>query len=286
VAKGVRTHRRQANVCYLETPMRFAWDLKEYYLTHFRLNPVKRIAAGVTFDAMRVWDRHTAARVDRFLAVSQFVAARCTRFYGRDSDVIYPPVDVDFYTPGTSPKEDFYLAASRLTPFKRLDLIVDAFRGLPDRRLVVIGEGPDRARIEATRPPNVTCLGYQSNEVLRDHMRRARAFLFGAPEDFGIVMAEAQACGTPVIALGAGGAREIVRDLDTAVPTGVFFDEGTPEMVRQAVARFEAAEGAFSALACRENALRFAPGLFRERLMAAVSETMRRTAARRTSPAR
>lgn len=275
VAKGVRTHRGQTNVCYLETPMRFAWDLKDYYLQHFRLDPVRRVVARVAFDAMRRWDRRTASRVDAFCAVSAFVANRCRRFYGRESHVIYPPVDVAYFTPGTT-RDDFYLTASRLTPFKRLDLVVEAFAELPDRRLVVIGDGPDRARIDAMKTPNVTCLGYQPNEVLRDYMQRARAFLFPAPEDFGIVMAEAQACGTPVIALGAGGACEIVRDLGQQEPTGVLFPDGTAASVRDAVARFERHEHAFTREACRNSVLRFAPETFRQRFSAAVDATLRR----------
>jgi len=279
VAKGVRTHHRQTNFCYLETPMRFAWDLRDYYLEHFRLSPVKRIAARMAFGALQRWDRRTARRVDEFCSVSAFVAARCRRYYRRESNVIYPPVNVDFFTPGGE-RDDFYLTASRLTPFKRLDLIVEAFREMPDRQLIVIGDGPDRARIESRCTPNIRCLGYQANADLRDHMRRARAFLFPAPEDFGIVMAEAQACGTPVIALGIGGACEIVVDLDADAPTGVLFPDATITGVKAAVQRFESHASGFSPQACRDNALRFTPQRFRDRLKTAVSETMRRKAAR------
>lgn len=284
VAKGVRTHRGQANVCYLETPMRFAWDLKDYYLRHFRLSPVKRRLAATVFGAMRAWDAWSAKRVDEFVSVSGFVAKRCASFYGRASEIVYPPVDVDFFTPSTATRQEFFLTASRLTPFKRLDLIVEAFSDMPDRRLVVIGDGPDRDRIESLRRPNVTCLGYQPNEVLRDHMRRARAFLFPAPEDFGLIMAEAQACGTPVIALGVGGASEIVRDLDADSPTGVLFSQGTVQDVRDAVRRFERSESRISAESCRANAMRFAPWLFRERLTHAVQRVLDRKATKTWSP--
>lgn len=278
VAKGVRTHRGQTNVCVLETPMRFAWDLKEYYLEHFRLNPVKRIAARVTFRAMGEWDRRTARRVDAFLSISDFVARRCSRYYGRDSEVLHPPVEVDFFVPGKLPREDYFLTASRLTPFKRLDLVVRAFREMPDVRLVVIGDGPERSRIEALRTPNVTCLGYQPDDVLREYMQRARAFLFPAPEDFGLVMAEAQACGTPVIALGVGGACEIVRDLrqSSSPPTGVLFSQGTVDDVCDAVRLFQARESEFKSDECRLNALRFEPSRFHTGLTQAVSRAMAR----------
>ena len=278
VAKGVRTHRGQANVCYLETPMRFAWDLKDYYLRHFRLSPVKRRVAATVFEAMRSWDAWSAKRVDEFVSVSGFVARRCASFYRRDSEIVYPPVDVDFFTPSGHPREDFFLTASRLTPFKRLDLIVEAFNGMPDKQLIVIGDGPDLARIDAMRGPNVTSLGYQPNEVLRDHMRRARAFLFPAPEDFGLILAEAQACGTPVIALGLGGACEIVRDLGTDSPTGVLFPQGTVRDVQDAVRRFERNESRFSTESCRANVMRFAPAQFRDRLTHAVRRALDRKA--------
>lgn len=276
VAKGVVTRPGQTHVCYLETPMRFAWDLEDYYLERFGLHGAKRFVARGVFRRMRDWDRRTARRVDEFLSISRFVASRCERFYGRASTLLYPPVDVEYFVPGAAQREDFYLTASRLTPFKHIDLVVEAFREMPGRRLVVIGDGPDRSRIESRRTSNITCLGYQPNDVLREHMQRARAFLFPAPEDFGLVMAEAQSCGTPVIALGIGGACEIVRGLDDAAPTGVFFPEGSANAVRNAVMEFERYETRFSPAACRENVLRFAPQLFGQGLRRAVELTMQR----------
>jgi glycosyltransferase involved in cell wall biosynthesis len=283
VAKGVIIHPHQVHVCYLESPMRFAWDLQAMYLRRFRVQRgLKSIAARAVLHWMRLWDVASSARVDAFVAVSSFVARRAEVCYRRECDLVYPPCDVEFYTPGDGVREDFYLAASRLTPFKRLDLIVEAFRGLPDRRLVVIGTGPEEARLRARCTPNIQMLGYQSDEVLRDHMRRARGFLFGAPEDFGLVMTEAQACGTPVIALRRGGAVEIVRGLETDEPTGAFFDEPRPELVRAAVLDLERESSRITAEACRRNAERFSPERFRAGFVERVDAALARFAPERT----
>jgi glycosyltransferase involved in cell wall biosynthesis len=280
VAKGVRTSSRQLHICYLETPMRFAWDLEEYYLDRFRIRGVRRAIARGVLAAMRAWDARTAADVDEYVALSEFVARRCKDFYNRSAAVIYPPVATDFFTDIGTAKESFYLTASRLTPFKRIDLIIEAFRGMPNRSLIVIGDGPERARFERRCPSNVTLLGFQSDEVLRDHMRRARAFLFAAPEDFGLVMAEAQACGTPVIALAHGGACEIVQGLDRPKATGTLFDEPTPQAMKLAINAFEERAESIRPDTCRRNAERFAPEIFRDRLTSFVSEAwVRRTSA-------
>ncbi|AHG90493.1 glycosyl transferase group 1 [Gemmatirosa kalamazoonensis] len=277
VAKGVVVQPEQVHVCYLMSPPRFAWDLQPLYLRAHGMRGLKAVLARVMLARMRVWDAIAAARVDAFVACSRFVARRCEVCYRRDAAVLHPPVDVDFYTPDPRvPREDFHLAASRLTPFKRLDLAVEAFNGMPDRRLVVIGDGPERRRIERLAGPNVTLLGRVSDAVLRDHMRRARSFVFTAPEDFGIVMAEAQACGTPVVALGRGGAREIVRDLHEERPTGVLFAEQTAESLRDAIRRLEASAARISPAACRQNAERFAPERFRDALVRHVDAALAR----------
>lgn len=274
IAKGVRTHAGQTHVCYLMTPMRFAWDLEDMYLDAFGVRGMRRLAARGVLSAMRSWDVRTASSVNRFVAASHFVADRCRRYYHRDADVVYPPLDTDYFAPAANAKESFFLAASRFTPFKRIDLVVEAFRAMPDLRLVVIGDGPDRNRVRAMASPNVTLLGYQPDDVLRDYMRRARAFVFAAPEDFGLVMAEAQACGTPVIALGVGGATEIVRPLSADAPTGELFPTQTPDAIRGAVGRFERDASRITPGACRENALRFAAPHFRDAFTALVSETV------------
>jgi glycosyltransferase involved in cell wall biosynthesis len=204
--------------------------------------------------------------VNQFIAISNYIAQRIWRSYGRESTVIYPPVDVERLTPGGS-HEDFYVTASRMVPYKRIDLIVEAFAAMPTRRLVVIGDGPENRRIRSRAASNVTFLGHQPFEILRDHLRRARAFVFAAEEDFGIAPLEAQACGTPVIAYGKGGVLETLRGLDSADPTGVYFTEQATSSIIGAIEEFERESARISPAACRENALRFAPGRFRRELV-------------------
>jgi glycosyltransferase involved in cell wall biosynthesis len=195
-------------------------------------------------------------------ANSQFVAQRIRRVWNRDASVVFPPVDTQRFTPGAA-KSDFFLCASRLHYYKRFDVIVKAFASLPDSRLVVIGEGPELGRLQAMATPNVSFLGYQPDDALTDHLQRARALLFAAEEDFGILPVEAQACGTPVIALGKGGALETVRGLTHDSPTGVFFPEQEAAAVHAAVQEFLANEGRLAPAACRKNALRFSEQTFR-----------------------
>jgi len=220
---------------------------------------------------LRLWDVRTANGVDGFIAVSHFIARRIWKVYRRESTVMYPPVDVDSFTPG-GPKEDFYVTASRMVPYKRIDLIVEAFTAMPARTLVVIGDGPDFAKIQAKAGPNIRILGQQPFEALRDYLQRARAFVFAAEEDFGIVPVEAQACGTPVIAYGKGGVLESIRGLDAPIPTGVFFEEQTVPALIGAVERFERDRGLLDPAACRLNALRFGPERFRDEFGAYVGQ--------------
>ena len=277
VAKGVLVHPEQVHVSYVLSPMRFAWDLQPAYLREFGLERgPKSWIARVLLQRLRLWDSTTPARVDAMAAPSRYIARRIETCYRREATVIPPPVNVDFYAPSSQEREDFYLAASRLIPFKRMALLVEAFARMRQRRLVVIGDGPELVRLRRMATPNVTLIGYQPDEVLRDHMRRARAFVFAAPEDFGIVMVEAQACGTPVIAYARGGALDIVRGLDHDSPTGVLFDAATPESVVEAIAAFESREALIASDACRANALRFGDGLFRERFTAFAAEALGR----------
>ncbi|HUO92316.1 MAG TPA: glycosyltransferase [Rhizomicrobium sp.] len=264
VAKGVTVGPRQFHVSHCCSPMRYAWDLRDEYLREANLTKgVKGAIARAILHYLRIWDAATTGSVDEFVAISHFVAARIRKFYGRSSVVVYPPVDVSSFTPREQ-KEDFYLAASRQVPYKRIDVIVEAFRRMPHRRLVVIGDGPQAAKIQkiAAGCPNIQLLGYQPFSVLKDHMQRARAFLFAAKEDFGIIVLEAQACGTPVIAYGEGGALETVVSAGPA-RTGLFFDEQTPEAIMETVERFESERASFRPQACRANAEQFAPEVFR-----------------------
>lgn len=275
VAKGVLTGPDQLHLCMCYSPMRYAWDLQHQYLRESGLDHgLRTIFARQLLHRVRNWDARTGNGVDGFIAISQFVARRIRKVYRRDSTVIYPPVDVDTFTPGP-PRESFYLTASRLVPYKRVDVVVDAFAGLADRTLIVIGDGPEMNRIRKRAPANVRFLGHQPLPVLREHMQRARAFIFAAEEDFGIVPLEAQATGSPVIAFGRGGVLETLRGPDGAEATGVFFDQQNAESVRRAVAAFELQERRFTPEACRENALRFAPGRFRSEFDRYVREQVR-----------
>jgi glycosyltransferase involved in cell wall biosynthesis len=263
VAKGVLTGPLQLHVSYVHTPMRYAWEMQHGYLRDAGLeHGLRGWAARVALHRLRQWDARTAAGVDVFIANSAHVARRIRKTYRREAQVLYPPVDVSAFSMATE-KDDFYLTVSRLEPYKRIDLLVEAFRRRPERRLRIIGDGPQMRRLKANRPANVELLGRLPTATLREHMQRARAFLFAGIEDFGIVLAEAQACGTPVIAFGQGGAAEIVRTADP--PTGLLFSEQSPDALLQAMQRFEADPDRFSAHACRENALRFDRARFRER---------------------
>jgi glycosyltransferase involved in cell wall biosynthesis len=282
VAKGVLTGPDQLHVCYCHSPMRYAWDLQHQYLRQTRLDRgVKGALARWMLSRMRVWDLRTANGVDTFVASSRFIAQRIWKAYRRESTVVYPPVDTEAFTPGTV-REDFYMTASRMVPYKRIDLIVEAFATMPQRRLVVIGDGPESSRIRSRGASNVEFLGQQSFEVLRDRLRRARAFVFAAEEDFGIVPLEAQACGTPVIAYGRGGAVETIIDQASPGRTGVLFESQAVEAIRDAVTRFELLDPQIDPAACRQNALRFSPGRFRSELKEFVCDEWSRFVQRRT----
>lgn len=258
-AKGVLTRPDQLHICYCHSPVRFAWDLQHQYLKEAGLtHGLKSVAARVLLHYIRSWDLRSAHGVDVYVTNSRFVSRRVQKVYRRSSTVIHPPVDVDNFT-RRSKKDDFFVTASRLVGYKRVDLIVEAFNRMPEHRLVVIGEGPEFEKIRVKAGPNVTLLGHQPFESLRDYMQRARAFVFAAEEDFGIVPVEAQACGTPVIAFGRGGATETVVD----GVTGTFFDEQTPESLVRAVGRFDARARGWDASLIRRNAERFSAARFR-----------------------
>jgi len=266
VAKGVLTGPDQLHVSYVYSPIRYAWDLQHQYLRESGLDRgLKGWLAKWLLHKIRLWDLRTANGVDHFIADSRFIARRIWNVYRREADVIYPPVDVSAFTLGEE-NEDFYFTASRMVPYKKIDLIVEAFRDMPEKRLIVIGDGPEMEKTRAKAGPNVQLLGYQPFQVLRDHMQRAKAFVFAAEEDFGITPVEAQACGTPVIAFGKGGALETVRGLGRADnPTGLFFDEQTTASLIDAVSRFEANRLLFTPSACRANAMEFSPEIFSAR---------------------
>jgi len=281
VAKGVLTGPDQLHLCYCHSPMRYAWDLQHQYLRETGLDRgLKGALARWTLHRMRLWDVRSSIGVDGFIAVSRYVARRIWKAYRRKSTVIHPPVDVEAFTPGGD-REGFYVTASRMVPYKRMDLIVEAFATMPGRRLIVIGDGPEAKRIRSRGAPNIEFLGHQAFEVLRDRLRRAQAFLFAAEEDFGIAPLEAQACGTPVIAYGKGGVVETVRPVGEAEPTGVFFQEQTVPSLVAAIELFERESGLIRSDACRENALKFGPERFRKELGAYVGRRWRQAESRR-----
>lgn len=274
VAKGVITGPDQVHVSYVHSPMRYAWDLQHQYLRESNLSSGfgSMIARGL-LHYIRLWDVRTAHGVDAFAVNSKFIARRVKKVYGRDSRLVYPPVDISAFSMRTE-KDSFYLTASRMVPYKRMQLIVEAFNKMPEKKLVVIGDGPEFDRIRAVAKSNVSLLGYQSFASLKDHMQRARAFVFAAEEDFGLAPVEAQACGTPVIAYGKGGALETVIGHGAQNPTGIFFAEQTTEAICAAVQLFEAHSADFTPEAVRKNAERFSPDEFKNGLQLLIDECL------------
>jgi glycosyltransferase involved in cell wall biosynthesis len=260
VAKAAKPPPGVPHVCYCFSPMRYAWHMRDAYFQS--LGRPAGWLAGKILAALRAWDRATADRVTHFIAISRTIQDRIRDCYGRESVVIYPPVDTDFYCPAPVPREDYYLVVSAFAPYKRIDLAVTACRRL-GRKLVVIGTGQDERRLRAFAGTDVTFLGWQSDEAIRDHFRRCRALLFPGEEDFGIVPVEAQACGAPVIAFGRGGAAETVIPPGTAAaPTGVLFAEQSTDGLADAIQWFEVHAADFNPAAARRQAEQFHPRRF------------------------
>lgn len=271
VAKGVITGPDQLHICYCHSPIRYAWDLQHEYLQQSGLDRGwKSLYARAVLHYIRTWDVRTSNSVDHFIANSAFIARRIAKLYRRDAVVIHPPVAVDSFTRSTT-KEDYYVTASRLAPYKRVDLIIKAFAKMPNRTLKVVGTGPELARCKASAggAKNVQFLGYLPHDALNECVGRAKAFVFAAEEDFGISVVEAQACGTPVICYGRGGV------LDTVVPgeNGTLFLSQTPESIIEAVNRFELTERYFSPARIRTATQRFHPERFRQQIANFVSES-------------
>jgi glycosyltransferase involved in cell wall biosynthesis len=263
-AKGIITSPGTLNVCYCYTPCRYIWDL---YHEYTRNHPARWLFAPMAH-WLRTWDRVAADRVDHFIAISNEVSGRIQRHYRRDSEVIYPPVDVDRIRPSRKPPEDFYLVVSRLVPYKRIDLAVQA-ANRTGRRLLVVGRGPEERRLRAMAGPTVEFLGWRSDEEVADLMARCRAFLFPGYEDFGIAPVEVQAAGRPVIAYARGGA------LDTVVDgkTGLFFQEQTAEAMADAMLDLDGQR--LDPSVCRANAERFSAETFRRQIWSTVTTQAR-----------
>lgn len=260
VAHGVKTHAQQTHISYISTPMRYAWHMRDAYLKLHGLNkPLIRFAANLTLNLIRRWDASAAARSDSLVANSAWTAMHIREAWGRDSDVIYPPVNVERFTPAAE-RGEYYLLVSRLVPYKMATEIVKAFNllGMP---LVVVGDGPDLPHIQRIAKENIKIMGYQPDPVVTDLMNRARAFVYMAREDFGIAMVEAQAAGCPVIAYGKGGATEIVLDGET----GLLFEQQTEAGLVEAVLRFESMK--LGSKAAHKNAARFSSERFRQEFL-------------------
>lgn len=262
VAKAVRVPPGVPHVCYCFTPMRYAWQGRDAYLEGWGDRPIRRAMARAMLDRIREWDRATASGVTHFVAISETVRRRIGACYGRESRVIEPPVDTEFYRPDAAvARGEEYLCVSALVPYKKVEQAVAACTRL-GRRLIVIGEGPERPRLERRAGPSVRFLGWQPDDVIREHYQRCRALLFPGEEDFGIVPMEALACGAPVIALGRGGVAETVDQ-----EVGATYDEATEDGLRDAIARWESGGCPANSALARARAEAFALPTFRERLL-------------------
>ncbi len=271
VAKGVLTHANQLHICYCHTPIRYAWDLYHQYLREANLEKgLAGIVAKKILHYIRIWDFTTANRPNFFVANSKYISKRIKKVYDKNSDVIYPPVDVENFSLQEN-KEEFYLTASRFVPYKKMDLIVEAFSKMPEKKLIVIGDGPDENKIKSKAAANIEFAGYLPSDKLKVYMQKAKAFVFAAEEDFGITPVEALACGTPVIAFKKGGAFETVQN----EINGIHFDEQTPQSIIDAVKKFESMQIKFDAKQIRESALKFSRENFENNFKNFVEEKLK-----------
>ncbi|MEG3663205.1 glycosyltransferase [Celeribacter halophilus] len=274
LAKGILTSPEQKHFAYVHSPARYAWDLTHEYINGINgfAAGLKRILARQMMHKFRLWDMRTAPSVDHFIANSEFIKKRIWKVYRREADVIYPPVNTDDFNLPTEPRQEHFLVASRMVPYKHIPMIVEAFSLRPNLKLHVVGDGPEMPAVKAAAGTNVEILGHITFSELKRQMQTARAFVFAAKEDFGIVPVEAQACGTPVIALGQGGTAETVRPLGQDKPTGIWFKDQSVSCLLQTLDKFIAEEANFVPATCRENALRFSEERFRRELAEYVQE--------------
>lgn len=271
VAKGVRKKKNQLHISYCHSPMRYAWDEADYYLQEANLTSgFKGKIAQLVLKYLRKWDIKSAKNVNYFIANSNHIAAKIKRIYNRNADVIYPPVDIQKFSLVTE-KEDYYLTASRLVPYKRIDMIVDAFANMLDKKLVVIGSGPEKEKIMSKATPNIDMIGYQDFESLKSYMEKAKAFVFAAEEDFGIIVVEAMACGTPVIAGNYGGTAESVID----GTTGILFPKQNVESIINAVKRFDLISHSMNFKEIRMHAEKFSRSTFEQNIKEYVNDKLK-----------
>ncbi|MDE2058515.1 MAG: glycosyltransferase [candidate division NC10 bacterium] len=295
VAKGVKPPPQALHIAYLYTPMRYIWDMQDTYVASGRMGPVSRLMLRIIAGRLRQWDMAVNTRVDHFIAISHYVADRIRRHYGREAEVIYPPVETArFHIADRT--DDYYLVAGAFAPYKRIDLAIEAFNRLR-RRLVIMGEGQEGHRLRHMAGPTIEFLGWRSDREVADLLSRCRALVFPGEEDFGILPVEAMACGRPVIAYGKGGVTETVIPLDRSMfniqrsephntfslqpsacsleprpPTGVFFYEQTVEALVQAVDLFERSSERFDPETLRAYALTFDRSIFEKRIASYIDE--------------
>jgi len=262
VAKGIRKNIEQLHICYCHSPMRYAWDQSEHYM-----NGLKGSIAKLFISYLKKWDLKSAEGVDYFIANSNHIAGKIKKIYGRDSTVIYPPVDVDKFSIGTS-KENFYITASRLVPYKRIDMIAEAFSKMPDKKLIIIGSGPEEKKIKSVSLKNIEILPHQDQSSIKQFMQKARAFVFAADEDFGIVVVEAMACGTPVIAWNGGGTKESVIN----GKTGILFPKQNIDSIVNSVTEFEKIENNLDSQIIRNHSEKFSRTNFEKSICEFVTE--------------
>lgn len=273
VAKGVITKASQIHICYCHTPVRYAWDLYHEYLKETGLNRgLKGLIVKIFLHYLRLWDYTTANRVDYFIANSKYVARRIKKIYGKDSVVIYPPVDVEKFNI-CDKREDYYITVSRMVPYKKIDLIVKAFTKMPDKKLVVIGHGPDLKKIKSVSGKNIELLKFQPFDIMKEYLQRAKAFIFAGEEDFGISLVEAQACGVPVICYAKGGALETV----ISEKTGVFFGKQDIDCLIESVKYFEKIEHRFDPIYIREHSMKFNKERFKNEFKTFIQEKIRKS---------
>lgn len=263
VAKGVLTKADQLHICYCHSPVRYVWDMYNEYLEESHLNKgVKSWLVRYLLYQIRKWDMLSSFRVDYYISNSDYVAQRIKETYRREATTIHPNIDISHFEL-CEQKEDYYLASSRLVAYKKIDIIIEAFNRMPDKKLIVIGGGPNLKKYQELAQENVTVMGYQPFDILKEKMQKAKAFVFAADEDFGMIPIEAEACGTPVIAYGHGGSLETVCE----GKTGMFFYEQSPEAIIDAVNRFEqTGEHSFSYKECRKWAEKFSEERFKQEI--------------------
>lgn len=266
VAKGVLSSAEQLHLCYCFTPMRYAWDLTHTYLEE--LGAFRGLCARLALKSLRAWDISSQGRVDHFAAISNHIARRIKKIYGRESAIIYPPVATHLFSLGK--KEEYYITASRLVPYKKIDLIVETFAQMPEKKLLVIGDGPEMGKVKAKAAKNIEILGHLQDSLFRELLAKAKAFVFAAEEDFGIVVVEAQAAGVPVIALGRGAALEtVIEDR-----TGLFFPDQTVESLAVAIEDFERKQDRFDPMAIKAHAELFSEERFKREFQLFVKQKL------------